>query len=325
MVPNLHVIDPMVSIIICSYNRQNLISQTIDSILRQNCDFKYEIIIGDDASSDNVRGILLKYKDNFPEKFTLVFHKKNIGLGANWASCVKLARGKYIAGCDNDDYWHNPDKLRIQVEFLEKNCEIGMVHTNYRTLNSKNCRISDKIIHNVNYKEDLIQTIFSGKFQCCNSSVIYRKFIIDKFINLDDYISYQFPLQDWNTWISIANFTKFFCLPISTTTICIDNESITRPRDYSEIKKRLDKEKIMFKYLCDKFPKDLKYNKTLYDRYTIKLLMSFAFKKKDYSTAKKYAKKLKSLGSSDYKIYLTYNRILFVIYCYLNRFKKQLL
>ena len=153
---------------------------------------------------------------------------------------------------------------------------------------------------------------------------MYRKSIIDKHISIDDYISFQFLLQDWNTWISIANYTKFYCLPISTTTICIDNESITRPKDYSVIEKRLNKEKTMYKYLCDKFPKDLIYNATYYDRYTVKLLMNLALKNTDYLSAKIYAEKLKSLGSSDFRIFFTYNRIFFILYSYLRRFKKLL-
>ena len=89
----------------------------------QQCNFEFEIVIGDDSSTDNERAVLLDYQTKFPEKIILIFHDENIGLGVNWATCVKQCRG---ANCDNDDYWHNPDKLQLQVDFMETNPEFGV-------------------------------------------------------------------------------------------------------------------------------------------------------------------------------------------------------
>jgi glycosyltransferase involved in cell wall biosynthesis len=315
---------PLVSVIIPSFNRSSLIGRTIDSILHQRYSFALEIIIGDDFSNDNVREILLDYQKSFPKIITLVFHERNLGLGANWASCVKLSRGKYIAGCDNDDFWHNRDKLELQVQFLEQNPDYGMVHTNYRELNRKTGRITEKNIHNITYSESLIKANFIGKFKCCNSSVMYRKSVIDDHINLDDFILYQFPLQDWPTWISIANFTKFKCLPVSTTTIGIENESITRPNDYKTVMRRFDREKIMYKYLCDKFPEDLSYNEKMYNDYVDHVLLNLAYTKNDFLVANEYAQKLKTSGSENIKVQLAKNRHSFHTFTLLKRLKTTL-
>lgn len=316
--------SPLVSVIVCTYNRSNLVHQTIESILSQRCDFPVEIVVGDDASTDNIREVLLKYQKILPERIILLFHDRNIGLGANWASCVKLSRGKYLAGCDNDDFWHNRDKLELQVQFLEQNPDYGMVHTNYRELNKETGRITEKNINNITYSEPLIKANFTGKFRCCNSSVMYRKTVIDEHVNLDDFILHQFPLQDWPTWISIANFTKFKCLPVSTTTISIENESITRPKDYETVKKRFDREKIMYKYLCDKFPEDLSYNEKIYNIYVDHVFLNLAYAKNDFLVANKYAQKLKASGSGNIKVQLAKNRHSFHTFTLLKRLKVKL-
>lgn len=317
------ILSPLVSVVLPSYNRRNTIKQTIDSILNQNFEYQFELVIGDDGSTDNVKELLLEYQKLHPGKIVLLFHEKNIGLGANWASCVKLCRGKYLAGCDNDDYWHNPDKLELQVLFLEKNAEYGMVHTDFREHHRDKGTITEKVIHNETYNGSIIQTIFSGKFKCCNSSVMYRKSVIDEHINLDDYISNKFPLQDWNTWISIANITKFYCLPVSTTTVGIETGSITRPKDYGTIKKRLILEKSMYKYLCDKFPDELPFDEVGYDRYVNGILLNHAYKNSDFSEAKKYSSQIKELGFENLKTKMTRNKICFYIFAFAKKIRER--
>ena len=106
----------LISVVIPSYNRSGTVGQTIESIINQKVNADIEIIIGDDCSTDDAREVLQKYKMSYPEIIRLIFHDKNIGLGANWATCVKECHGKYICNCDNDDYWHNSNKLQIQLD-----------------------------------------------------------------------------------------------------------------------------------------------------------------------------------------------------------------
>jgi len=85
---NKKLLFPLVSVIIPSYNRKATVGQTMDSILSQKCNFDFEIVIGDDCSTDGVRELLLEYQKNHPDIFKLIFHETNVGLAANWASCV---------------------------------------------------------------------------------------------------------------------------------------------------------------------------------------------------------------------------------------------
>jgi len=121
----------MLSILVITYNHEKYIRQAMDGILMQKVDFEYEIIIGEDCSTDNTRGILLEYKEKYPDKIKLILHEQNIGMHNNINSVIRecFFGGKYIAVCEGDDYWVDPYKLKKQVDFLQKNNEyIGTAH-----------------------------------------------------------------------------------------------------------------------------------------------------------------------------------------------------
>lgn len=117
----------MVSVCVMSYNLEKYIAEALDSILMQKVNFKYNIVVGDDCSTDKTRQILQKYLKKYPDTFTLLLHEKNLGIVANFAATLKACHGKYIALLDGDDYWTDPLKLQKQVDFLESNKEYSMV------------------------------------------------------------------------------------------------------------------------------------------------------------------------------------------------------
>lgn len=109
------------SVLMMTYNHEKFIAQALDSILMQEVNFDYEIVIGEDYSQDNTREILLKYQAKYPDKIKLLLHEKNIGAMGNQIACMKACTGKYIAMLEGDDYWTDPHKLQKQVDFLENN------------------------------------------------------------------------------------------------------------------------------------------------------------------------------------------------------------
>jgi len=286
--------NPKVSIIIPSFNRSDTVIQTIESILSQQCSFDFEIIIGDDLSTDNTRKVLLDYQKKYHRQIVLLFHDQNIGLGANWATSVKYCKGKYIANCDNDDYWHNPEKLQLQVDFMEANTQYGVIHTDYRKHDRKTGIITNETARNSAMpKESLQDSIMNGNFRCCNATVMYRKEILEKYVHLNDYINYQFTLQDWNTWMILSNYTEFYCMPVSTATFGIDSESITRPASFENLELRFNKEKECYRYICELFPEKFPFIENDYETYAKNSLLSLAYRRKDFHKAKEYGVNLK--------------------------------
>ena len=295
---------PYVSVVLCSYNREDTIVQTIESILNQKVDFTFELIIGDDGSKDNSRQILSDYQKKYPEQITLIFQDANLGLGGNWASCVKLAKGKYIASCDDDDYWHNPNKLQLQIDYLENHPDTGMVHTEKDDLNVSINRIILNVYSSRNQKipQGFIQKeIFAGKVPICVSTSLFRKDLIDKYVILDDYIKHRFNIQDWPTWVIISKYTKIDYLPISTCTYRIGHFAISNLQDYEKQINKLTLDKRMYKYLCDMFPNDLDYDERGYDLYVNGVLLSLAYKRSDAKKANEFAAKMLELGDKSWR------------------------
>lgn len=121
--------EVMVSVIVLTYNHEKYICQALDSILMQKTNFTYEILVGDDASTDRTPNILQDYQLNYPNIFRLFLRKTNQGPTGNAYPLFFEARGKYIATCEGDDFWCTAEKLQKQVDFLEKNPQyVGCSH-----------------------------------------------------------------------------------------------------------------------------------------------------------------------------------------------------
>lgn len=123
----------ILSVGILTYNQEKYIRQCLDAVLMQKVDFEYEIVVGDDASSDSTQDILREYAAKYPGKFVLLLGEKNEGISMNYKKVLSACKGKYIALCEGDDFWTDAHKLQAQVDFLEKHPDYGFVGT-YNTL-----------------------------------------------------------------------------------------------------------------------------------------------------------------------------------------------
>ncbi|GAA4316299.1 glycosyltransferase [Pontixanthobacter gangjinensis] len=121
---------PLVSVFMLAYNQKDYINQSIESILSQRTDFPFELVIGDDKSTDGTREICENYQRKYPDKITLVLNDKNLGIGSNYVKTLDRCKGKYVAICDADDYWIDSYKIQKQANFLEKNQNFGICFTN---------------------------------------------------------------------------------------------------------------------------------------------------------------------------------------------------
>lgn len=324
--------NPLVSVVVVSYNHEKYIEKCISSILEQICNFQFEIIVGDDFSKDGTVNICSEFEVKYPKIVKPLFHQENIGIAANFAICVKKAKGKYIAICAADDYWHNPYKLQLQVDYLENHLDYGMIYTDYNKLHSITHKIYKNYLQDSKIKiyegSGLLITFFKGLVPALALTVLFRKDLFDKYIPADDYIKFRFPIEDWPTWLILSKYTKVGYLPISTGTYRYGHESISNPSQYEMVERRFAKEQVMYKYLCDMFPEDLDYSECGYLNYVNSILLNLAYKKVDYSSAKKYAQKLRKLEPKEIKIALAQNRITFYLFAILKiirqYFKKNL-
>ena len=119
---------PLVSVIVTTYNHHPYLAAALDAILSQECDFDVEIVLGEDCSSDGTLEICQRYSQCYPERITLIVSTENVGWRANYRRCVEVARGKYVAFCDGDDYFVDAKHLAMQVALMEQNPSAGLCY-----------------------------------------------------------------------------------------------------------------------------------------------------------------------------------------------------
>jgi glycosyltransferase involved in cell wall biosynthesis len=128
--------QPLVSVRIITYNQAPFVAQCLDSVLMQQTNFPFEILIGEDESTDGTREICQAYAEKYPEKIRLFLRSRKDVIYINgeptnrynFIETLKAARGKYIAICDGDDYWTHPEKLQRQVDFMEAHPDYTICH-----------------------------------------------------------------------------------------------------------------------------------------------------------------------------------------------------
>lgn len=121
-----------VSVIVQSYNQESYIGRALEGILEQHGAEPWEVLVGDDCSTDGTRAVITEYARRRPDVIRPVFPEVNLGLGgkALFDDLVGRCRGRYIAVLDGDDYWTSADKVRIQTEYLDEHPECAMVFHN---------------------------------------------------------------------------------------------------------------------------------------------------------------------------------------------------
>ena len=127
--------DVQVSVCIVTYNQENYIAECLESLVSQKTNFKFEIIVGEDCSTDATRSVVQKYVERYPELIVPLFFKENVGAVENVKQVYLKAKGKYIAHMDGDDL-ALPNKLQKQFNSLEENPDAVICSHNVREITS---------------------------------------------------------------------------------------------------------------------------------------------------------------------------------------------
>src|SRR5690554_3891221 len=177
--------EPLVSICCITYNHEDFIRDAIEGFLMQKTSFPIEIIIHDDASTDNTANIIEEYANKYPDLFVTILQSENQwskGEGSIYARFVfPEARGKYIALCEGDDYWTDPLKLQKQVKFMEENEDCSMCVHAAKKVTVKGREVGEIRPYNkskYSMPEDIILT--SGNFFATNSYLIRKSLFEEK-------------------------------------------------------------------------------------------------------------------------------------------------
>ena len=176
---------PLVSIKCLVYNHENYVSQALDGFLIQKTNFPFEVIIHDDASTDDSAKIIKEYEEKYPHIIKPIYESENQYSkqdGSLDQAIDPFLKGKYIALCEGDDYWIDENKLQMQVDVMQSNDRCTIVFCKVREVNKN----GDRLKYTIPFKNDINEGIFT----------------------LEDYTYVQYKLGHWAFHTSTFFFLK---------------------------------------------------------------------------------------------------------------------
>lgn len=216
-----------VSVLMITYNHEKYIAQAVNSVLMQQVDFDYELVVGEDCSTDNSRNVLLSFQERYPDKIRLLSSETNVGVNRNFIRTYRACPGQYIALLEGDDYWTSPHKLQQQVDFLENHSEFGGCFHNVQmyfedeTKSQRLMRPSDqpKI---VTLKDLLAAKIIP------TCAVMFRNGLFEGFPDW----AFSLKMTDWLVYILTAQYGPFGYLDAVMATYRIHSGGVWSSMNY---------------------------------------------------------------------------------------------
>ena len=194
-----------------TYKHHLYITKAIEGVLAQKTNFPVQLIIADDSSPDNTAQIVDEFVSRYPQQIRYIRNESNLGMMKNFVNIFSLAKEKYIALCEGDDYWCDENKLQKQVDFLEANSEYAICfHRVYELFEGKL-----PILSNSNSSSQEIYTLLdlaNGNF-IHTPSVVFRNNLFKKFPNwfIESPVG-DYPLHLFNARHGLI---KYFPQPMS--------------------------------------------------------------------------------------------------------------
>jgi glycosyltransferase involved in cell wall biosynthesis len=123
---------PKLSVLVLTYNHERYIEQALRSALSQRTSFDFEVVVGENGSSDGTAAVVRRIANEHPEQVRATLRAADVGMQRNFAQTYAGCRGEYVAWLDGDDYWTAPDKLQRQADFLDAHPDCALCFHNAR-------------------------------------------------------------------------------------------------------------------------------------------------------------------------------------------------
>lgn len=208
---------PKVSVCVPTFNHEKFIAQTIEGALMQKTDFEFEIIIGDDGSTDNSPKIIAEYAQKHPNLIRAFLHKENLGPKEprefagrnNVLMLLKACQGDYVALCEGDDYFTDPLKLQKQADFMDANPDFAICHHQMKVIYEDNS--PSHFFNPADQKIDsTIEDILEDRWFIATASTFYRNIFRE-----NDFVEWhsRAAAGDWALVIQLAATGKIHYIP----------------------------------------------------------------------------------------------------------------
>ncbi|MDD2284078.1 MAG: glycosyltransferase [Paludibacter sp.] len=307
---------PVVSVYMITYNHEPYIAQAIEGVLIQETDFSIELVIGEDCSTDRTREIVLEYQKKHPDIIRVITSEKNVGAKKNGNRTRPLCRGKYIAFCEGDDYWHHPKKLQKQVDYLEAHPECGLVHGDvdrYDLEKGKRMPIFHKEKRALYKQKKILNGMIINEYIVETCTAIVRKKMYDEIRRTCVYeFSEKFLMGDVQTWMEIAHRSEVKYIDESLATRNLLPESACHSNDLTKSIKFTESAMNIALHYAKKYGGEdsIELNKCIVGNFN-KSFLSLAYRSKNFNLAKKSFKMARN-----YQVSLTPIGYLYFVGCH---------
>ncbi|MDE5874918.1 MAG: glycosyltransferase [Muribaculaceae bacterium] len=233
-----------ISVIVVTYNQESTIARTLDSILSQRIDnAEYEIVIGDDCSTDGTSDLCREYERRHPGVIRYFRRERNLGLVDNYYQCLREARGEFIADCAGDDFWVDDRKLAKEYKLMVSDSEITLVHTGWMECDEDggNCRLpgisndylyTGSVAGRGTLTSALMRREKSAMVHLCTA--MYRKSAIMKWMDAFPALfdSGKYRCEDFQIITLLSSSGKIGYIPDVTLHYTVKKDSISHPSDF---------------------------------------------------------------------------------------------
>jgi glycosyltransferase involved in cell wall biosynthesis len=165
--------SPKVSVLMPTYNHEAYIAQAVTSALSQQTNFPFEVVVGEDCSTDGTRKILFELQQAHSQTLRVLLHERNIGGPRNVAAIFAACRGQYVAMLEGDDYWTHPLKLQKQVDLLDAHPEWAICFHPTRVVQEDSSQPAHFYPESWSQEVATIEDLFRGNFMS-TCSVVFR-------------------------------------------------------------------------------------------------------------------------------------------------------
>lgn len=249
--------DPLVSIKMITYNHEPHIEQAIKGVLSQRTNFAFELVIGEDCSIDGTRQIVLDYQRKYPNNIQVITSDKNVGSRKNGIRTALACKGKYLALCEGDDYWHNPEKLQKQVNYMESHPECGLTCSDFDMHYTKSGIVKHSILSATKktFQSPQLLDIVDHQVEIRTCTVLLRKSLHDQVKAADPYLHQNdnFKMGDTQLWAEMSLVADIHFIADSLATYNILEESATQSKDIKKVLQFWISSHKMVLYLCKKY------------------------------------------------------------------------
>lgn len=282
----------IISVAVITYNQENTIAQTLDSILMQKGDFKLQIVVGEDCSKDNTYIICKQYADKYPDTIILLPNTHNLGIMANFARVMNACTGDFVGICAGDDYWCDEHKLQKQLDFFNSHADCGVVSTSgYALLVKQNQLVPNAVapchpITDGNIKPFYFSSTYKGGVYAMPLSLLIRKEAL-QYVDFDDFVRCNLPVEDYPMQAILSQHTRWGHIDDLTVVYRVYSGSasfvsLDNPK-YLEYHKGLMRTR---RYLNEKFPNDICFTEEWIKDYLFYKEFLLYLHKKDYKQAR---------------------------------------